>query len=140
MCVCVLHTVVRSKVFAMKENSVVDSVGKKFPTEIVLISAEKMFTGRKWDFRGDQEILWKMCLMYSEGFDQVYGSTTRAVTQEMATRQGIRYLGLHQRVIGLFARERMRICRLLLCCVQNLSNAGLLPTRRLRTVHQVYIR
>ena len=54
--------------------------------------------------------------MYSEGFDQVDGSTTRAVTKEMAARRKIRYLGLHQRVSGLCARECMRIRRLLLCC------------------------
>ena len=66
--------------------------------------------------------------MYPEGFGQVDGSTTRAVTKEMAARREIRYLGLHQRVSGLRARERMRIHRLLLCCVQNLSDAGALPT------------
>ena len=54
--------------------------------------------------------------MYCEGFDQVYGSTTRAVTKEMAARREILYLGPHQRVNGLCARERMRIRRLLLCC------------------------
>ena len=54
--------------------------------------------------------------MYSEGFDQVDGSTTRAVTKEMAVRREIRYLGLHQRISGLSARERMRIRRLLLYC------------------------
>ena len=33
---------------------------------------------------------------------------------------------------------RMRIRHLLLCCMQNLSDAGLLPPHRLRTIHQVY--
>ena len=80
-----------------------------------------------------------MCLMYSEGFHQVDGSTTRAVTKEMAARREIRYLGLHQRVSGLCVRERisMRIRRSLLCCEQNLSDAGLLPTHRLRTIHYI---
>ena len=55
--------------------------------------------------------------MYIEGFDQVDGSTTRAVTKEMAARGEMRYLGLHQHVSSLRARERMRIRRLLLCCV-----------------------
>ena len=78
--------------------------------------------------------------MYTEGFDHVDRSITRAVMKEMAARREIRYLGLHQRVVsGLCARERMRIHRLLLCCMQNLSDAGLLPTNRLRTIHQVYI-
>ena len=76
--------------------------------------------------------------MQIEGFDQVPvdGSTMRAVTKEMAARREIRYLGLHQRVSGLCARERMRIRRLLLCCVQNLSDAGLLLTNRLHTMRQ----
>ena len=39
-----------------------------------------------------------------------------ASSKEMAARRQIRYLGLHQRVSGLCARERMRIRRLLLCC------------------------
>ena len=59
----------------------------------------------------------------------------------MAARREIRYhLGLHhQRVSGLCVRELiMRIRRLLLGCAQNLSDAGLLPTHRLRTIHQVY--
>ena len=88
--------------------------------EIVLFSAE-LFTeiglstemGLSWR---SGKISWKMCLMYSEGFDQVDESTTRAVTKEMAARREIRYLGLHQRVSGICARERMRIRRLLLCC------------------------
>ena len=79
--------------------------------------------------------------MYTEGFDQVDGSTTRAVTKEMAARGEVRYLGLHQHVSSLRARERMRIRRLPLCCVQNLiyiySDAGLLPTHRLRTIHYI---
>ena len=76
--------------------------------------------------------------MYSEGFDQVDGSTTRAVTKEMAARRKIRYLGLHQHVSGLCTRERMRIIRrLLLCCVQNLSDVGLLPTNRLWTIQHL---
>ena len=62
--------------------------------------------------------------MYTKGFDHIHGSTTRAVAKEMATRQEIRYLGLHQLVSGLCARERMRIRRLLLCCMQNLCDAG----------------
>ena len=79
-----------------------------------------------------------MCLMYTEGIDQEDGSTARAVTKEIAARRETRYLGLHQRVSGLCAEERMRIIRrLLLCCVQNLSDAGLLPTHRLRTIHKV---
>ena len=57
-----------------------------------------------------------MCLMYSEGFDPVDGSTGRAVTKEMAARREFPYLGLHQRVIDVCTRERMRIRRLLLCC------------------------
>ena len=77
--------------------------------------------------------------MYIEGFDQVDGSTTRAVTKEMAARGEIRYLGLHQHVRGLCAREHMRIRRLLLCCVQSSSDARSLPTHRLRTIQQ-YIR
>ena len=81
-----------------------------------------------------------MCLMYTEGFDQVDESTTSAMTKEMAARREIRYLGLHQRVSGLCARERMRIRRLLLYYVQNLNDAGLLRTNRLRTIHQVYNR
>ena len=84
--------------------------------------------------------------MYIEGFDQLDGSTTRAVTKEMAARGEVRYLGLHQHVSSLRARERMRIRRLLLCCVQNLiyiyiyiySDAGLLPTHRLRTIHDIH--
>ena len=62
-----------------------------------------------------------MCLMHSEGFDQVDGSTMRAVTKEMAARREIRYLGLHQRVSVLCDRERMRICYLLLCCGVSLA-------------------
>ena len=42
--------------------------------------------------------------MYTEGFDQVDGSTTRAVTKEMAALREIRHLGLHQRVSGFYAR------------------------------------
>ena len=34
----------------------------------------------------------------------------------MAARREIRYLGLHQRVSGLCARERLRIRRLLIFC------------------------
>ena len=67
--------------------------------------------------------------MYSEGFAQVDGSTSRAVTKDMAARREIRYLGVHQRVSSLCTRERrMRIRHLLLSCVKNLSDAGLLPT------------
>ena len=81
--------------------------------------------------------------MYTEGFDQVDGSTTRAMTKEMAARGEIRYLGLHEHVSSFRAREPMRIRRLLLCCVQNLiqyiySDAGLLPTHRLRTIHYIH--
>ena len=56
----------------------------------------------------------------------------------MAARGEIRYLGLHQRVSGLCARERiMRIRHLLLCCMQNLSDSGVLPTRRLQTIQNI---
>ena len=57
-----------------------------------------------------------MYLMYREGLDQVDGSITRAVTKEAAAPREVRYLGLHQRVSALCAREHMRIRRLLLCC------------------------
>ena len=67
--------------------------------------------------------------MHTEGFDEVDGSITRAVTKEMAARREIRYLGLHQRVSSFGVWERiMRIHRLLLCCKNKLSDAGLLPT------------
>ena len=55
--------------------------------------------------------------MYNKGFDQVDGSTTRAVSKEMADRREIRYLRVYQRVSGLCTRERMSILRhLLLSC------------------------
>ena len=93
-------------------------MGIKFPTEIVPISAE-IFTeiglsARKWyTFMGIRKFV-EICLMYTEGFDQVDGSTTRAATKEISARREICHLGLHQRVSGLCARERMRIRRLLL--------------------------
>ena len=64
-------------------------------------------------FRGDQEISWKMCLMYKEGC---------CGEEEMAGRREIRhcsYLGLHQHVSCLCARDRLPIDpydRMLLCC------------------------
>ena len=96
-------------------------MGKKFPTGIVLISAEMSTEvglstemGLPW---GSGNFVENMPdVLYSEGSDQVDGSTTRAVTKEMAARREIRYLGLHQRVSGFCARERMRIRRLLLPC------------------------
>ena len=54
--------------------------------------------------------------MYNKGFDQVDGSTTRAVSKEMADRREIRYLRVYQRVSGLCTRKRMSIRHLLLCC------------------------
>ena len=44
--------------------------------------------------------------------------------KEMAARQEIIYLSLHQRVSGFFARERLRSRRLQLCCDVLLSVSG----------------
>ena len=42
--------------------------------------------------------------------------STRAVAKEMSARRETRYLGLHQRISCLSARDRLQIRRLLLCC------------------------
>ena len=49
---------------------------------------------------------------------------TRAVAKETDIQQDIRYLGLHQPVSGLCARERLRIRRLVLCCGVLLAFSG----------------
>ena len=90
------------------------SVGKNFPTEILLISAEffsenGLFHGNGWEFRGDQEISGEMCLVYNEGCDQGDGCSTRDPLQ---------YLDLHKRVSGVCGRERL--CIRMITCYSNL--------------------